>query len=167
MLARLVLIIALATLFNPWAALFTVTRTWAIGVLVCLAISRILLNKRKHSGTVAVLSTLVCFGFSAFLFLFANPRYFFIYAVAFGNLLNFLVMLVNRGRMPVEPDKINKHNRKLSADSSLHQIASETTHMRFLDDRFYVSILSYKIISVGDIILSFGIILLLLQSYLA
>jgi hypothetical protein len=88
-----------------------------------------------------------------------------------GILLNVIVMLANGGRMPVEPDAAKILSPEdfpelVAGEYGKHVVISTETHLNFLGDIFFLNHPYPRpiIISIGDIILSIGIILFLYKS---
>jgi hypothetical protein len=88
--------------------------------------------------------------------------------MATGIFLNLVVMIVNKGRMPVDvnaakilsPDDVPA---LLAGEYGKHIALSENTHLNFLGDIFFLQNPYPRpiIISLGDIVLSLGVILFL------
>ncbi len=83
-----------------------------------------------------------------------------------GTVMNFVVIAVNGGRMPVRADVIPPQLAKVLATGhgGTHVLMTEATRLGFLADIFYVS-LPYKhiLISMGDIIINVGILVLVVR----
>lgn len=83
-----------------------------------------------------------------------------------GTAMNFAVIAVNGGRMPVRADVIPEQMAALlaTAKGGTHVLINETTKLAFLADIFYIS-LPYQnsLISIGDIVIDFGILVLVVR----
>jgi len=98
------------------------------------------------------------------LFLFMNRKNAGFNLILLGVFLNFLVMVVNGGRMPVsidaasvlEPSYVDALKQSLYAK---HQMLTSTTHLEFLGDIIPLSdpYPRTQIISIGDVIMNIGI----------
>ncbi|MBE3519463.1 MAG: DUF5317 domain-containing protein [Firmicutes bacterium] len=90
--------------------------------------------------------------------------------IALGSFLNFLVIVVNGGRMPVLPqaiDPVDPSNAVLFSNMSLtHQIINESTRLVFLCDIFKFSFLQRtpKAFSPGDAIMVAGLVPFIVRS---
>lgn len=85
-----------------------------------------------------------------------------------GIFLNFIVMIVNGGRMPVDVEAAKILSPEdipalLAGEYGKHVALSENTHLNFLGDIFFLQYPYPRpiIISLGDIIFSLGVILFL------
>lgn len=84
--------------------------------------------------------------------------------IALGSFLNFLVIVVNGGRMPVLPqaiDPLEPSNAVLFSNASLtHQIIDSSTRLVFLCDIFKFSFLQRtpKAFSLGDALMVAGLV---------
>lgn len=93
-----------------------------------------------------------------------NIRFRGMYPIIAGIVLNFLVMLVNGGRMPVEIESAKQFAPELlpsllAGEYGKHLAMSDSTHLNFLGDIFYLHA-PYPhpgIVSLGDIIFSIGV----------
>lgn len=82
-----------------------------------------------------------------------------------GMLLNFLVIAVNEGRMPVSLDalewaELNWYIPSLVEGVTKHQPLTEATHLKFLADVIPLKpplVFSSMVISMGDVFITFGI----------
>jgi hypothetical protein len=92
-----------------------------------------------------------------------------------GVLLNFIVMLVNGGKMPVSIDAIAvidpTYAATLNADSLItkHEYLTDSTILPFLGDIIPLT-LPYPrnlVISIGDVVMNFGIFIYLQQALMA
>lgn len=69
--------------------------------------------------------------------------------------------------MPVEVDVLEQHGRKLPYDHPVHVCTDSSTKLRFLDDKFFIPFfVDNKIISLGDILILFGILSAVIQIYI-
>jgi len=157
---------AILVLAHPTLNVFTAPRPHAIFAIVLLLIWRIASNKCKHSRANSIGNILRLAAFITLICVFTNPKYFGLYIFAFGQLLNFAVILFNLGRMPVDSSKLEPRGIKLLPDSPLHVREDERTRFKLLDDRIYVPLLSEKITSIGDIFIDIGIVVTAVRMYL-
>lgn len=92
--------------------------------------------------------------------------------ICFGFLLNFLVIALNGGFMPISPATVNKLNQDTEVTWMIGQrfgfskdiiLSPEMTKLAFLSDRFTITnVLGYNVaFSLGDIFIALGVILLL------
>lgn len=86
---------------------------------------------------------------------------------SFGMLLNMIAAFVNGGRMPVSPAALEKLGlfEQLSVlqagGTSVHQLLDDTTNLYFISDLIPIPIITPKAVSIGDLILSIGIFLII------
>jgi len=69
--------------------------------------------------------------------------------------------------MPVDPSFLPEANRKaLLAGQGTHGLMTSATYLRFLADRFYLSVLGLdkQVFSVGDSLIDIGIFLLVFKT---
>jgi hypothetical protein len=84
-----------------------------------------------------------------------------------GMLLNMIASFVNGGRMPVSPAALERLGllEQLSVlqagGTSVHQLMNETTSLKLLCDVIPIPIITPKAASLGDLILSIGIFLII------
>lgn len=84
-----------------------------------------------------------------------------------GMLLNMIAAFVNGGRMPVSPTALEKLGlfEQLSVlqagGTSVHQLLDETTKLYLLCDVIPIPVITPKAASLGDLILSIGIFLII------
>lgn len=84
-----------------------------------------------------------------------------------GMLLNMIASYVNGGRMPVSPAALERLGllEQLSVlqagGTSVHQLMNETTSLKLLCDVIPIPIITPKAASLGDLILSIGIFLII------
>lgn len=82
-----------------------------------------------------------------------------------GFLLNFLPMFLNRGKMPVSSEammKIGKSSEIFLLENNLllgHSLLNENTRFKILSDIIPFKIFIPKVISIGDIVITIGIVL--------
>jgi hypothetical protein len=82
-----------------------------------------------------------------------------------GYVLNLLPMLINGGKMPVlesaldSIDKLNEIDLLKSNVLLTHKLVDETTRFKFLADNIPFPYFFPKVISIGDVILSIGLVL--------
>jgi len=92
--------------------------------------------------------------------------------ISFGFLLNFMVIALNGGFMPISPETVNKLNPGLEQSWMIGQrfgfskdiiLSPELTRLVILSDRFTITnILGYNVaFSLGDAFIAIGVILLL------
>ncbi|MRS04276.1 hypothetical protein EG832_13825 [bacterium] len=92
--------------------------------------------------------------------------------ICFGFLLNFLVIALNSGYMPISPATVEKLDPGSELNWMIGQrfgyskdiiLAPEMTKLAFLSDRFTITnVLGYNVaFSLGDIFIALGVILLL------
>lgn len=98
-------------------------------------------------------------------FLYMNRHYKGFYLILLGVFLNFLVMAINGGRMPVSLDAASVLD-PMYADSlknggiyAKHQALTDSTHLGFLGDVIPIThpYPKTQVISIGDIIMNIGI----------
>ena len=86
-----------------------------------------------------------------------------------GYVLNFLPMISNGGKMPVSADAMAKIGKVLEVDvlrNNLylgHSLMTESTRFKVLCDTIAIPFPTPKVISVGDIVISIGIIMFLVH----
>lgn len=103
-----------------------------------------------------------------FAFLYFNRDYRGILLVFIGSLLNFIVMLLNGMRMPISGEYYQiiaspeAYQLTLNGASFHHFIMNEATNFKFLADviPFYRPYPFPKVVSIGDILLAAGILVL-------
>lgn len=84
-----------------------------------------------------------------------------------GMLLNMIASFVNGGRMPVSPAALERLGllEQLSVlqvgGTSVHQLMNETTSLKLLCDVIPIPVITPKAASLGDLILSIGIFLII------
>jgi hypothetical protein len=81
-----------------------------------------------------------------------------------GILLNTLVIGLNGGVMPVDPSFLPEANRNaLLEGQGTHGLMTSSTHLSFLEDRFYLDMLGLgkQVFSVGDGLLDIGSFILI------
>lgn len=106
------------------------------------------------------------------LFLWINRHIPYTWMVGAGSLLNFLVIMLNKGSMPLSEAAmvmdVSAKNLEYLADGKLltYHIMNEKTLLGFLGDVIYLPAPFKAFLSIGDIILFVGI-MLLLQSIIA
>lgn len=84
-----------------------------------------------------------------------------------GILLNTIVICVNGGVMPVDPSFLPEVSRNaLLVGQGTHGLMTESTHLSFLADRFYLDLpgLQKQVFSVGDVLIDMGIFLLVFKT---
>ncbi|HZK83219.1 MAG TPA: DUF5317 domain-containing protein [Desulfosporosinus sp.] len=87
--------------------------------------------------------------------------------ISLGILLNALVIVLNGGVMPVDPSFLPEVSRNaLLAGQGTHGLMTESTHLSFLADRFYLDLpgLQKQVFSVGDVLIDIGIFLLVFKT---
>ncbi len=83
-----------------------------------------------------------------------------------GTVMNFVVIALNGGQMPVRADIIPERvaTALASVRGGTHVLITEGTRLGFLADIFYVSLPYQKqLISIGDIIINVGILVLIIR----
>ncbi len=83
-----------------------------------------------------------------------------------GTVMNFIVIVLNGGLMPVRADVIPQHLAKALATGhgGTHVLMTEGTRLAFLADIFYISLpYQHSLISMGDIIINAGILVLIVK----
>jgi len=83
-----------------------------------------------------------------------------------GTVMNFVVIALNGGQMPVRADVIPEQMAAALASmrGGTHVLMTEGTRLGFLADIFYVSLPYQKqLISIGDIIINVGILVLIIR----
>jgi hypothetical protein len=112
-------------------------------------------------------SLIILFGFS--ILNIQKPGF---WPISFGFLLNFLVIALNSGFMPISPATVNKLNPGSELTWMIGQrfgfskdiiLSPEMTKLAFLSDRFTITnVLGYNVaFSLGDTFIALGVILLL------
>ncbi|MDT3699118.1 MAG: DUF5317 domain-containing protein [Thermincola sp.] len=104
--------------------------------------------------------------FILFFVLWQNRRMPGMYLVSTGTLLNFIVIILNGGQMPVSPHTLPAElSQALAAgDGGTHNLITENTSLKFLADIFYVGYLNQnQLISIGDIVIDIGAFLLVFR----
>ncbi|MHB8125607.1 MAG: DUF5317 domain-containing protein [Desulfitobacteriaceae bacterium] len=87
--------------------------------------------------------------------------------LAFGILLNSLVITLNGGMMPVDPGFLPEASRKaLLEGQGTHGLLTSATLFSVLADRFYLDIplFSKQVFSIGDIFIDIGSFILVFQT---
>lgn len=159
-------VLVVAILFHPTENIFSASRYLVYPLLLVFVVGRLLLSRKRFCGAVALGNISLLLGFIAFLFTFTTTDFWPVrYFVGFGWLLNWLVIAINGGRMPVEPSVLLRRKRQLTSDNSLYFVEQENTRLKILDDRIYTPFLSTKVISIGDIFIRLGVIVTFSQSY--
>ncbi|WP_418790996.1 DUF5317 domain-containing protein [Phosphitispora sp. TUW77] len=83
-----------------------------------------------------------------------------------GTLLNFAVIVLNNGQMPVRFDVIPAHMAEFlaSGKGGTHGLISGETLLPFLADIFYIKLpYQHQLISIGDILINAGIMALIIK----
>jgi len=83
-----------------------------------------------------------------------------------GTAMNFAVIAANGGRMPVRADVIPDKLAEIlaTAQGGTHVLMNESTRLAFLADIFYISLpYQHMLISMGDIIIDLGILVLVVR----
>lgn len=100
-----------------------------------------------------------------FVFIYLNRKDLFILIVGVGFLLNAIVIFANGGTMPVSPSAIayvsTVHINP--ASQGLYNLATSNTKFWLLGDIISIKALGHVAFSIGDIILSLGIILMIIK----
>lgn len=88
------------------------------------------------------------------------------YFILAGTALNFVVIALNGGQMPVRPDVIPRDMAEVMAagGGGTHGLLLENTRLGFLGDILYVSLPYQKqLISVGDLVIDVGLLIFIIQ----
>lgn len=99
------------------------------------------------------------------IFIWTNRRMWEICFIGIGIILNFLVIMANKGVMPVSYNAINipelaDNIARLNSGKILnYSIMTDKTPLWFLGDIIYAPYITNNFISIGDLILSIGVIL--------
>lgn len=158
---------AILAFLHPYKNIFNISKAGVFLFLLVLVVGRISLNKCKYNRFVAMGNTLVLGSFIVFLFSFSDQKYSnTLYIVAIGQSMNFVALLLNGGRMPVEKKALTRRGCKLLPNNPLHFIENECSRMIILDDRIYIPAFSHKIVSVGDILTDIGLITTAVNLYI-
>lgn len=100
------------------------------------------------------------------LFFYYNREYEDIRIFMIGWFMNALVIWLNNGRMPVDPEQAKrladyKYDALVNGQDYKHVLMNEDTLLPFLGDIFYLPVIIPKIISIGDIFVMFGAFLMI------
>lgn len=104
--------------------------------------------------------------FILFFVLWQNRRLPGMYLIITGTLLNFIVIALNRGQMPVDPNVLPSNLIQALAEGhgGTHGLITGSTKMKFLADIFHITYFNRnQLISIGDIIMDVGVFLLVLM----
>jgi hypothetical protein len=96
--------------------------------------------------------------FLLFYFFWANKHTFNL-LLPLGTFLNFLVILLNKGAMPVDPQYLPEASIEQLAFSVTHTMMTEAAVFPWLADIIYVKWPTQQLISAGDIIMNAGLFL--------
>jgi hypothetical protein len=102
-----------------------------------------------------------------FVFIWLNSHIAYTWLVGAGSLLNFLVILLNKGAMPLSEAamamNVSSKNLQYLANGQFltYRIVNENTVLAFLGDVIYVPAPFKAFLSIGDIVLFAGILLLI------
>jgi hypothetical protein len=94
--------------------------------------------------------------FLIFYFFWLNQHTFNIF-LPLGTFLNFLVIVVNKGSMPVDPQYMPVNSIEKLVVSVTHTLITETTIFPWLADIIYIKWPTQQLISIGDIIINVGL----------
>lgn len=137
-----------------------------LAFLLKASVSFLLVNyNHMINQTHTYLLTLIQY-FLLLLFVAINYRYFFILIGGAGFLLNFIAMLANSGSMPLSNNivEVSKTNPKLDLIIAnkfyTYKLIDSNTNLWFLGDIIRMKFPFKRFISIGDIILALGIMLL-------
>ncbi|MDP4147475.1 MAG: DUF5317 domain-containing protein [Bacillota bacterium] len=115
-----------------------------------------------------LLTAVIISNFGLLFFCFVNVKVTGFKYMLIGIFLNLIVMILNRGRMPVDVEAAKIMSPKdvpalLAGKYGKHIALSDHTHLNFLGDIFFLRYPYPRpiIISLGDIVLSIGVILFL------
>ncbi len=110
-----------------------------------------------------VVIALLTLQYSAFFALaFFNRELWPILVIALGEALNYLVMMLNKGRMPVLGDVLPQGAnlaRLTNGQVPHYSLMNEKTICPFLGDRFLLTFFSKSLLSIGDFVLGAGLLL--------
>lgn len=147
----------------PWLVFLSILTEY--GLIVLMRVSTVITQPIVFASVCAQYLLLL-------LFLWMNRYIPYTWLVGTGSLLNFLVIMLNRGAMPLSKAAlamdVNSKNLGYLADGRMltYHIVNENTLLAFLGDIIYLPAPFKAFLSIGDIILFAGI-LLLLQSIIA
>ncbi|MHB9094992.1 MAG: DUF5317 domain-containing protein [Eubacteriales bacterium] len=100
-----------------------------------------------------------------FLALIQNRKLPGVYLILAGTALNFAVIALNGGQMPVRADVIPREMAAALAagHGGTHGLLTGTTRLGFLADRIYISFLNQnQLVSLGDIVIDLGVLILVI-----
>lgn len=107
-----------------------------------------------------------------FLCFWFNKKYIGLWFIGFGATLNALVMMINKGRMPVSLEAMQKAGIQVATDMVLsgsdnkHVVLSEATRLGFLADIIYLpGFLGWgiSVLSIGDVIVALGLFMFIFE----
>jgi len=104
---------------------------------------------------------------SMFALVICNQNRWPLWLIGGGEFLNFFVILVNGGRMPVyisDPSKESRFEQLRTGQIPHYMLMDETTIFAFLGDRIPIKVFTESLLSIGDIIIWFGLVFLMLHA---
>lgn len=114
-------------------------------------------------GPITFISDLLLYSL-LFVFVIKNKSDSLIYLVGLGFLLNAVAIFANGGTMPVTLNAVNAIGLSGSvATEGLYKLVDTNTRLWFLGDIIPYTFINKNIISIGDIILSLGIMLIIIR----
>ncbi len=145
-----------------------IRRPWLIflSVLVEYALIYLMRNTSRITQPLACLFLFLQY-LLLFLFLWENRTLSYSWLIGVGSFLNFLVIMVNKGSMPLSKTAIavdaNSKNMKYLENGKYltYHILNSNSRLRFLGDILRVPPPVQSFLSIGDIVLFLGILLLI------
>jgi hypothetical protein len=100
-----------------------------------------------------------------FVFIYLNKKDFSILILGLGFFLNAVVIFTNGGAMPVSSNAMSyvSTTHINPATQGLYKLLTSDTKFAFLGDIISIKLLGHMVFSIGDIILSIGIMLLIIK----
>lgn len=149
---------------------FKINKSWLIlTAFAAITIARVFALRYPEVGDYSIIIHVLIYGLLLFC-IWHNRHYFGIWFLGAGCLMNAAVMLVNNGKMPVSAKAALQAGMALdSVNLDMKHIlyhSAEEIRLWFLSDAIHVpGILGrgMQIISIGDLIMVLGVILLILQ----
>ena len=158
----------IAILISPFEEVFIVSRWFMFCVVLVYLAGKVSIQMVAYNKVIGLMNILVNGGFATSLFFLTQPEFFILKLVVTGGYFcNFLALVANGGRMPVEKSILEQYDVQLSYNNPTHCNTDSSTKLRFINDRFvFPSITKNEAISLGDIILQCGILLSAIQIYI-
>ena len=117
-------------------------------------------------GPVTLISDLVMYALLV-VFVYKNRREPLILLVGFGFLLNAAAIFANGGTMPVAISAVHAAGLNENvASMGLYKLSDSGTRLWFLGDTIPYTFLNKNILSIGDLVLSLGIMLIIIKGML-